>query len=119
MEGGVSIRAIRNNEIYLLKDFLYDAIFVPEGIERPGKEIIEQPELNVYIDAFGKDTDVGLVADLNGKLVGAIWARLFTETDKGFGFVDNQTPELSMSVNENYRNRGIGKDLMKNMINRL
>ena len=44
------IREIRKNEYPILSDFLYEAIFIPEGMEKPPKSIIEQPELQVYID---------------------------------------------------------------------
>ncbi len=48
------IRPISDGEERLLEDFLYEAIFVPEGISAPPKSIINQPELQVYIADFGK-----------------------------------------------------------------
>ena len=57
------IREIRENEYYILSEFLYEAIFIPEGMEKPPKAIIEQPELQVYIADFGKSDDWCLVAD--------------------------------------------------------
>ena len=42
------IRSLRKGETDLLKDFLYEAIFVPDGMERPARDIIEKPELRVY-----------------------------------------------------------------------
>ncbi len=119
MEAIVKIRSINQDETPQLQSFLYDAIFVPDGVKKPDKKIINLPELLTYIKDFGKDTDLCLVADLDGTLVGAIWVRLFSENEKGFGFVDKETPELSMSVKENYRNRGIGKKLLTSMIERL
>ena len=47
------IRELKQEEVEVLDTFLYEAIFVPEGIEAPSKDIIEQPELQVYIDEFG------------------------------------------------------------------
>ena len=46
------IHQLRDNETDLLKDFLYEAIFIPEGVEPPAREIIEQPELKVYYEDF-------------------------------------------------------------------
>ena len=40
----MELRKIRANEIQLLQDFLYEAIFIPEGVEPPAREIIELPE---------------------------------------------------------------------------
>lgn len=47
------IRTIRNSEIVLLKQFLYEAIFIPEGVTPPQRDIIEKPELRVYTENFG------------------------------------------------------------------
>ena len=47
------LREIKENETEILKDFLYEAIFIPEGMELPPREIIEQPELKLYYDGFG------------------------------------------------------------------
>lgn len=115
----IKIRAINSSEIIHLSNFLYDAIYVSEGFEKPGKDIVKRPELSRYIRDFGKDSDVCLVAELNGKLTGAIWTRIFNETEKGFGYVDSDTPELSMSVIEQYRNTGIGTKLLSAMIDKL
>ena len=43
------IRTILAEDDSLLKDFLYKAIFVLEGVPAPPKTIINQPELQVYI----------------------------------------------------------------------
>jgi ribosomal protein S18 acetylase RimI-like enzyme len=115
----IIIREIDKTEIPFLEHFLYEAIFIPKGKEKQGKEIIKLPELSRYINNFGKETDICLVADLNGQLIGAIWTRVFTETKKGFGYVDSKTPELSMSINYNYRQQGIGTNLLKTIINKL
>ncbi|MGE5356638.1 MAG: GNAT family N-acetyltransferase [Deltaproteobacteria bacterium] len=119
MDLKVVIRELKNDELSHLDNFLYDAIFIPEGQEKPDKEIIKLPELSGYIKNFGKDTDHCLVAELNGELIGAIWTRIFSEEKKGFGFVDSKTPELSMSVVENYRKKGIGTKLLKAMLKKL
>ncbi|MBK7095384.1 MAG: GNAT family N-acetyltransferase [Saprospiraceae bacterium] len=115
----VDIRELKNDEISHLDNFLYDAIFIPEGQKKPDKEIIKLPELSGYIKDFGKDTDHCLVAELNGKLIGAIWIRIFSEDEKGFGFIDSKTPELSMSVVENYRKKGIGTKMLKALFDKL
>ena len=42
------MRGMKENEKDILKDFLYKAIFIPEGVEPPDRSIIEQPELRIY-----------------------------------------------------------------------
>ena len=41
------IRTISEGEESLLQDFLYQAVFVPEGVPAPPKSIISQPELQI------------------------------------------------------------------------
>ena len=59
------IRNLRHDEIGLLKDFLYEAIYVSEGVKPPARGIIELPERKLYIEEFGtRRGDNCLVADL-------------------------------------------------------
>ena len=51
------IRKLRQEEIHILDDFLYEAIFIPEGTKAPPKEIIKEPELQVYVADFGEKKD--------------------------------------------------------------
>lgn len=106
------IREIRENEYPILADFLYEAIFIPKGTKKPSKSIIEQPELQVYIADFGKADDWCLVAELKGKIVGAVWARIMDD----YGHVDDEIPSLAVSVYKEYRNLGIGTALIKTML---
>ena len=41
----MKIRPIVSSEYIFLDDFLYDAIFILEGVTPPEKSIIQQPEL--------------------------------------------------------------------------
>ncbi len=43
----MELRELRDNEMQLLQDFLYEAIFIPEGVEPPAREIIYRPELGI------------------------------------------------------------------------
>ena len=111
-----AIRPLRKEEIALLRDFLYEAIFIPEGVEAPPKSVVDLPELRLYIEDFGKRTDdLCLVAECDGKVVGAVWTRIMND----YGHVDDQTPSLSISLYEEYRNKGIGGRLMKEMLSLL
>ena len=68
------IREIKKTEISLLDDFLYEAIFIPEGVTPPLKDIIEDEELQMYVKDFGKyKDDICFVAEVEGKVVGVVW----------------------------------------------
>ena len=109
----MELRKIRANEIQVLQDFLYEAIFIPEGVEPPAREIIELPELKLYYENFGAGTaDNCIVADDGGKVIGAVWTRIMND----YGHVDDDTPSFAISLYKEYRGRGIGTRLMKNML---
>ena len=76
-----TIRELSSNEYKILEDFLYEAIFIPEGVDSPSRDIIKQPELQLYISEFGKEDDNAFVAEIDGKVVGAVWTRIMNDTD--------------------------------------
>ncbi len=107
------IRPISAGEESLLVNFLYEAIFVPEGISAPPKSIINQPELQVYIADFGKKKDdIGLLAEVDKRVVGAVWVRIMND----YGHIDNATPSFAISLYKDYRGFGMGTALMKEML---
>lgn len=107
------IRFISEEEVGVLEDFLYEAIYVPEGESAPSRSIINQPELQVYISDFGKEKDdIGMVAEADGQIIGAVWVRIMND----YGHIDNNTPSFAISVYKDYRGLGTGTDLMKEML---
>ena len=79
----------------------------------------EDPDLPVarYVNNWGRPGDTGLIAWENGP-VGAAWYRLFTASAPGFGFVDEQTPELTIAVVPSRRGSGLGAELMQALLER-
>lgn len=112
----VTVRPIKKEEYPHLKDFLYEAIYLPDNASMPSRDIIEKPELAVYIKDFGKPDDLCLVAELDGRLLGAIWSRILSGDVKGYGNIGQSTPELAFSVKKDFRRQGIGTKLLKEML---
>lgn len=109
----INIRKINENEYKLLNDFLYEAIFIPEGMEVPPKEIINAPELQVYVQDFGtQKDDICFVAEVEGKIVGAVWVRIMDD----YGHVEEGVPSFAISLYKEYRGLGIGTMMMKQML---
>ena len=107
------IREIREAEYALLKDFLYEAIFIPEGMKAPPKSILSAPELQVYISNFGtQEHDRALVAEVEQKVVGAVWVRIMND----YGHVDDKTPSFAISLYKEYRGMGLGTEMMRKML---
>ena len=111
-----TIRKMTVPEYPLLSDFLYEAIFIPDGIKPPPRNIIASPELQIYVEHFGalKD-DFALVAEIEGKIVGVVWVRIMND----YGHIDDETPSLAISLYKEYRGQGIGTDMMKEMLSLL
>ena len=110
------IREIKETEYPLLEDFLYEAIFVPEGVEPPPKSIVNTPELQVYVENFGTQAhDKALVAEIDNKIIGAVWVRIMND----YGHIDDQTPSFAISIYKKYRGHGIGTEMMKKMLTTL
>ncbi len=112
----IVIREMRQEEYPLLDEFLYQAIFIPKGAEPPPREIIKQPELQVYVQNFGQqEGDDCLVAVCGEKAVGAVWVRIMDD----YGHIDENTPSFAISLLPQFRGQGIGTRLMRAMLERL
>lgn len=112
----IIIRELRISEVTELDTFLYEAIFIPEGVEAPPKDIIFQPALQVYVADFGKRKgDKCLVAETDAKIIGAVWVRIMND----YGHVDDETPSFAISLLKEYRGYGIGTKLMQEMLEEL
>ena len=110
------IRELNETETNVLEDFLYEAIFIPKGVEKPSRDIINEPELQIYIKDFGtKRGDFCLVAEVENKIVGAAWSRIIND----YGHIDNETPSLSISLYNEYIGLGIGTELMNQLLDLL
>ena len=107
------LRELRKDETGLLKDFLYEAIFVPEGVEAPDRSIIERPELALYYKDFGTGpADNCIVAETDGKVVGAVWTRIMDD----YGHVKDDIPSFAISLYKEYRGKGIGTMMIRQML---
>jgi ribosomal protein S18 acetylase RimI-like enzyme len=68
--------------------------------------------LTRYVDNWGRSGDLALIAHETGNRVGAAWLRRFRESDAGYGFIDEATPELSIAVVPSRRRHGVGQELL-------
>lgn len=112
----IEIRKWKDGEQAFLEDFLYEAIFIPEGVEAPSREIIQLPELQVYITDFEKKPDdICFLAEADGKVAGAVWVRVMED----YGHLEEGVPSFAISLYKEYRGKGIGTELMKRMLQEL
>ena len=111
-----TIRRIKQTEYPLLEDFLYEAIFIPDGMDPPQRSVINLPELQLYIANFGKEKDdICFCAEVDDNVVGAVWVRVMND----YGHIEDGVPSFAISLYKDYRGHGIGTALMRRMLDEL
>jgi ribosomal protein S18 acetylase RimI-like enzyme len=113
-----SFRRLSPADQQFLWEMLYQSLHVPAGSPPFPRDIIHRPELAKYVRTWGRAGDMGLVAVEvgSGESVGAAWLRLLTGDERGYGHVDDETPELGMAVLSGHRGRGVGSDLLGRLL---
>ncbi|BCL37681.1 N-acetyltransferase [Nostoc sp. MS1] len=101
-----------------LWQMLYEAAHLAEESNLTVQDAMNHPELLKYVENWGLPGDIGFAATLvnSDVSVGAAWLRLFTKNNQGYGYIDDQTPELAIAVLPEYRNQGIGTKLITHLI---
>ncbi|WP_430591634.1 N-acetyltransferase family protein [Humidisolicoccus flavus] len=75
------------------------------------------PEVWHYVAEWQRPNDFGVIATNDaGEPAGASWARFFSTSDPGYGFVDETIPEITMGVGAEHRNRGVGRALLDALV---
>jgi GNAT superfamily N-acetyltransferase len=107
------IRRGGRSDVRFLRDMLHHAYYWRE--REPGEGA---GPVALYVKGWGRPGDTALIAVEEGFPVGAAWYRMFERDRPGYGFVDEETPELAIAVVPSRRGRGIGDALLKALIER-
>ena len=100
-----------------LRNLLYYAISVAPGERPPARDIVTKPELERYVREWGSvAADYGVLAVEGGSVLGGAWLRQWRAPERGYGFVDEKTPELSIAVIPTRRGEGIGTELLRSLL---
>lgn len=113
-----SIRPLANEDESFLWEMLYQAAHMAEEGETSVQAVRNHPNLAKYVKGWRRGGDMGFVAiKLNcNQPIGAAWLRLWTGKDKGYGYVDDRTPELAIAVLPEYRGKGVGTQLLTRLL---
>jgi ribosomal protein S18 acetylase RimI-like enzyme len=95
-------------DVRFLRDMLHHAYYWRERV--PGSLASR------YLRGWGRPGDTAVIALENGFPVGAAWYRVFREAEPGYGFVDEQTPELAIAVVPSQRGHGVGDELLQALL---
>jgi ribosomal protein S18 acetylase RimI-like enzyme len=113
-----TIRPLTQEDEPFLWQMLYEAAHMAEEGNLTVQDAMNNPELDRYVKNWGTKGDMGFVATLvdSNQPVGAAWVRLLNGENRGYGYVDSQTPELAIATLPEYRNQGIGTQLLTHLL---
>lgn len=114
-----SIYPLKAEDEPFLWEMLFEAAHLAEDGETSVKAAMNHPEIAKYVRNWGQKDDMGFGAiDLETQQkIGAVWLRLFPQTDRGYGYINDRTPELAIAVLPAYRGQGIGTRLLLHLLN--
>lgn len=129
IRGDLYLRTALPDDADLLAEMLVEAINWPADRAWPKEQILGDPRNARYVSDWQRDTDFGVIAvggpapgeftaddDDPGSPFGAAWVRYLPADDPGYGFVDAETPELTMAMRRPWRGRGIGRALLRRLL---
>ncbi|MGH2541997.1 MAG: GNAT family N-acetyltransferase [Ardenticatenaceae bacterium] len=112
------IRPLAAADEPVLWEIVYHAIYVPDDRAPPPRSIVHHPNIARYVRGWGRAHDSGYAAVVpdTRQVVGAAWLRLLTAPERGYGYIDDRTPELTIALLPRYRGMGIGTRMMNALI---
>ncbi len=118
VRGKVVVRPAAADDEPFLWEMLYEAVHwgnEETGPKPPPGELLREPGLRRYLEAWGREGDLAVVAldAEGGGRIGAAWCRLFPANDPGYGFVDDATPDIAIAVTPDRQGMGIGGALLQ------
>lgn len=94
------------------ESFLWEML--AEAAQEPTvRTVAENPGTARYVEGWRREGDLGFIAvSKDGRPVGAAWLRLLTNENRGYGYLDDETPELAIAVRPDFRGIGVGAQLL-------
>lgn len=105
------IRPAVQDDLDVLWEFLAMAAYAPDA--EVAKEV---PGVAKYLVGWQRPGDFGFIAERNGAIIGAAWARRFSDEELKSPYGDEESPKVSIGVRPNARGRGVGEKLMRVLI---
>jgi ribosomal protein S18 acetylase RimI-like enzyme len=107
----VTIRPARPDDLEILWDYLAMAAYEPDAAA--AKAV---PSVAKYLVGWQRSGDFGFIAEQNGEIIGAAWARRFSAEELKVPYGDEETPKVSIGVKPKARGQGVGEKLMRALI---
>lgn len=113
----LAFRELRSGDQDRLWHWLHVALWDPPPATLRPIEVLQSPGVRIYAEAWGRASDLGVVAVVDGADAGACWLRLLPE-GTGLASVDATTPQLGIALEPAYQGRGFGERLMRETLSR-
>ncbi len=109
----IETRLVATTDVEFLWQMVYWAAHVDEDGGVQPDDIRGDPDLAGHVSGWGRDGDLGVIAEIGAVDVGAAWLRLFDPQISDYSvFVDDHTPELVVAVDPKHVGCGIGSILL-------
>jgi len=106
------------NDLSFLKKMLFEASYWRQNISKPDfEQDLQRADLKYLLEDWGRKGDTGIIAEDNhNNPIGAAWYRFWTEEKHSYGYINESIPELTLAVSEEWRGKGVGRELIKRLI---
>lgn len=104
---------LRSSEQKIVTDMLHYAM----RLDDVKKSLADIPKLAIYEEFYGfTSKDLGLYALADNQLAGAAWIRRLNAEHGSNGYIDDNTPILTVAVIPAFRGRGIGSSMLEQLL---
>jgi GNAT superfamily N-acetyltransferase len=107
---------IKASDEPFLWEMLFQGLYVPEGKLPFSRDVLDEADITCYVKGWGRPGDWGLIARDGEISVGAIWLRKWSGKEKGYGYVDETIPEMSIALLAGYRGSGLRTRMIQEII---
>lgn len=78
-------------------------------------DVRTNPKFKHYTKFIPERGDFGFIAEEDGEPIGVVWALFLSPDDPGYGYINNQIPEMQVWVSEGHRHQGLGRALLREL----